>query len=66
MALFDNGKPESLLLFMCKFKMMLGALGMLISNVKLQYIRTLLRVEALSQFDTLCDQVGKTNMAHLN
>ena len=50
---------------MRNFKMMLEASGTLASNMKLQYIRKILRGDALCQFDTLCDQVVSMTMAHL-
>ena len=46
--------------------MMIKALGTLTDNMNLQYIRTLLCVEALSQFDTSCVKVLSTNTTHLN
>ena len=45
---------------------MLNASGALTYNAKLQYLRTLLRGEALRQFDNLCSQVGIMAMAHFN
>ena len=42
MALFDNGKPEILLLFVRNFKMTLGASGNITDNAKLQYLHNLL------------------------
>ena len=66
MALFDNGYPEELLLFVQNFKMTIDASGTLIANAKLHYLCTQLHVEALHQSYTLCDQVGSTNMSHLN
>ena len=46
--------------------MTLNASGALTYNAKLQYLRTLLRGEALRQFDNLCSQVGIMAMAHFN
>ena len=43
MALFENGDPDELLLFVINSKMTLEASGMLTENVKLQYLRNLLR-----------------------
>ena len=53
-------------LFVCNFNMTIDTSVTITSNVKLQYIHTLLCVESLCQFDTLCAQVVSTNMAHLN
>ena len=66
MALFDDVKPERFFLFMRNFKMTIDASGMLTANSKLRYLRTILCVEALHQFDTLCAQVGSTTLSNLN
>ena len=42
MDLFNNGKLEDFLLFTQNFKMMLEASVTLVTNAKLQYIRTVL------------------------
>ena len=65
MDLFNNGKLEDFLLFTQNFKMMLEASVTLVTNAKLQYIRTILNGEELRQFDTFCDQLGITNTAHV-
>ena len=65
MDLFDNGEPEESLLFIQNFKMTVHSPGMLAFSAMLQYLRRLLRGEALCQFDTLCDRVGITNTMHL-
>ena len=66
MTLFDNADPDEFLLFVQNFKMMLEASRILIDNTNIQYLRTILRGEALHQFDILCVQVGSTKMSHLN
>ena len=66
MALFDNGEFDEFLLFMQNSNMMLNESWMLTDNKKLQYIRTIIRGQALHQLDTLCGQVGSTTMSHLN
>ena len=58
MALFDNGEPEELLLFICNFCMTLEASGTLKAGAKIQYLCTLVHGEALRQFETLSDYVG--------
>ena len=39
---------------------------MTVYNAKLQYINSLLCIEDPCQFDSLCDQVRSTTLAHLN
>ena len=56
-AFFDNGKSEKLFLFVCNFDMTLKVSGTLKSGANIQYIRTLVRKEALHQFDELSDEV---------
>ena len=56
-ALFDNGKPEYFLLFICNYNMNLEASGTLKDGANLHYICTLVRVEALHQFDTFSVEV---------
>ena len=57
MSLFDNGKPEDFLLFVCNFNMNLAASGMLEADAKFQYLCTLVYGEALRQFDSLSADV---------
>ena len=57
MALFDNGDLEYLLLFVRNFRMMFESPVTLASNSEIQYLRTLLCVEALHYFYTLCIQI---------
>ena len=65
-ALFDNGKPEELLLFMRNFKIMLEASGTISTKKNLQYFCKLLHGEVLHMFDSFYAQVGSTTTAHLN
>ena len=51
---------------MKNYKIILKALVTINANAKLQYICTILRVEALHQFDTLCTQEGLITTTHLN
>ena len=53
MFLFDNGDLEEFLLFVCNFNMTLVASGTLDTDAKIQYLCTLVRGEALHQFDLL-------------
>ena len=66
MALIDNIQTEEFLLFQKNYKIILEALGAIMAGETIQYIRTLLRGEALHQFETLCDQVVNTNTTLLN
>ena len=61
MALFDNSDPEKLLFFISNFNMTLKASRILVASAIIQYLRTLLRGEALHQFDTLSIEAGSTN-----
>ena len=66
MALYDNGDPEELLLFVRNFNMTLKASGKISFNTKLQCLRTLLHVYSLRKFNILCVQVGGITMSNLN
>ena len=57
MDLFDNSDPEEFLLFVCNFNKNLEASRALLPAAKAQYHRTLLRFEALRQFDLLSAEV---------
>ena len=41
MALFDNGKPDHFLFFVCSFNMIIEASGMLKAGMKVKYLRNL-------------------------
>ena len=56
-VLFDNYKPEEFLLFVKNSKMNLNASGIITDDYNLWYLLNILHGEALSQFDTFCDQV---------
>ena len=51
MDLFDNGKPEGFLLFVCKCDITLAASGTMATGTKVLYLRTLPHIEALRHFD---------------
>ena len=57
MYFFDNGDPEEFLLFMHNLNMTLSASGTLEAGAKIQYLRTLVRREALHQFDSFSADV---------
>ena len=61
MSLFDQDKAEQSLLLVQNFKMTLVATGTLETDVKVQYFCTLVRVEALCQFDLLYSDVRNTD-----
>ena len=60
MYLFDHGKPEELLLFVRNSQMTLVATGPLETEAKFQYLCTLVRGEALRQFDILSADAKNT------
>ena len=60
MSLFGNGKQEEFLLFMRNFNMNLAASGAMDTGTKIKYLRTLVRGEALRQFDSLSADVKST------
>ena len=53
MVLFDNSDPEEFLLFIQNLNMDLKASGTLNSGANIQYLCTLVHVEALRKFDML-------------
>ena len=57
---------EEFLFLMKNFKMSLKDSGTLYANANIQYFCTILRGEALHQFDTLCAEAGSTTKTHLN
>ena len=65
MSLLDNVKPDDLLLFVCNFNTILAASGTLEVDAKFQYLCTLVRGEALHQFDLLSDYVEGTEILHV-
>ena len=62
-SLFDKRKLEEFVLFVCNFNMTLEASGTLKPGAKIQYLRTLVRGEALRQFDMFYAEVeGATQL----
>ena len=57
MALFYNGESEEFLLFIRNFNTTLEASGTLFSGVKIHYLRTLVRGEALHQLGAFSAEV---------
>ena len=53
MSLFDYGKTEDSLSFLRKFIMTLAATGTMDADANIQYFCTIVRDEALCQFDSL-------------
>ena len=60
MSLFENGEPEDFLLFVCNSNMTLAEIGTLETGVNIQCLCTLVRAEALRQFDLLSADVEST------
>ena len=65
-SLFDNDKPELLLLFVRNFNMTLAESEMLKADVKFQYGCTLLRGKVLRQFDSLSSDVEITETLNMD
>ena len=65
MALFDNGDLEEFLLVIRNLNMNLEAPGTLADGSNIKYLRTLVREEALQQFDKLSIEVGSTTPENL-
>ena len=61
MSLFDHGEPEEFLLFVHNFNITLSSTGTLETDTKVQYLHTLVRGEALHQFDFLYADVENTD-----
>ena len=64
--LFDNGKPEDFLLLVRNFNMTLLASGTLEVGAKFQYLRTIVRREALRKFDLLSDDIESTDTLNVD
>ena len=58
MVLFGNCEPEGFLLFIHNFNITIEASGTLKYGANIQYLHTLVRGEALRQFDTFSAEVG--------
>ena len=58
MALFNNGYPKQFLLFIWNFNMTIEVSRTNKSSENIQYLRTLVHVEVLRQFDMLSAEVG--------
>ena len=58
-SMFGNGKPEEFLFIVCNFNITLSASGTLEAGTKYQYLRTLVRREALCQFIFLSADVER-------
>ena len=61
MALFENGNPEWFFLFVRNFNMTIKASVILETAKKVKYICTLVRGDALIQFDWMYSDVKSTN-----
>ena len=62
---FKNGKPEEFLQMTKEFKTDVDGTGTTFVTGKIQFLRTMLRGEALREFDVITGQVGSTNNTHL-
>ena len=66
MYLFDNNELEEFLLFVRYFNTALAALGMLEAGSKYQYLCTIVRGEALRQFDSLSADVESAEILNVD
>ena len=66
MALFGNGDPGGFLLFVRNFQMTLKASVALNASTRMQYLCTLLCVQALHRLDTFSVELGSTTTKTLN
>ena len=66
MPLFDNWYPEEFLLFVHNSNMTLTASGTLEAGAKNQYLHTLVRGEALYQFDSFSADVESTQILNVD
>ena len=60
-SLFDHGKPDEFLLLVWNFQMIFAFTGTLETEVKVQYLCTLVCGEALRQFDLMYFDVENTD-----
>ena len=65
MTLFDNVKPEELLLFIRNLQTTLEASGTVAAGAKTRYLCTMIHGEALSQLDTLSAEAVSNTSEHL-
>ena len=64
-ATFENGKLKKILQMMKDFKTATDGTGTMSATVKTNFLRTMLRGEALREFNALAYQVGSTTKDHL-
>ena len=62
----ENGKPEELLQTMKDFNTGIDGTGTTSATEKIQFIRTMLRREALTEFDVIRGKVVITNNTNIN
>ena len=63
-TIFENGAPEELLQFLTNGNKAIKVTGAMTAAVRINFLRTLLRVEALQEFDILASQNNGTTNAH--
>ena len=62
---FENGKPEEFLQMTKDFKNATDGTGTTSATGRIQFLRTMLRGEALREFDVISSQVGITTNGNL-
>ena len=65
MSLFKNVEPEEFFLFVRKFNMNIAETGTMEMGANIQYHRTLVRGEALCQFDLLSADLKNTDKLYM-
>ena len=63
-TIFENGAPEELRQFLTNVNKAIKVTGAMTVAVRINFLRTLLHVEALQEFDILASQNNGTTNAH--
>ena len=66
MTTFENEQPEDFLMLMNNFKTAIEGTGTISVAGRINYLHTMLRGEALKEFDKFVSQNNGTTNAHLN
>ena len=63
---FDDGQPEELLTLLKKLDITIDGTGTTNPPVQIKYLRTMICVQALREFDELQSQNGSSTNNHIN